>query len=81
MAEENYVYGVYSIHVRPIELEGSRWDAEYEIRQHDKPVQRWMTVGGDAGYASVNDAIESARLQAESDIEHGAGVRKPRAFP
>lgn len=81
MAEELYSYGVYSIHVRPIELEGSRWDAEYEIRQQDKPVQRWTTIGGDAGYADVTDAIESARRQAEADIERGAGVPKPRAFP
>ncbi len=58
MAEELFAYGVYSIHVRPIELAGSRWDAEYEIRQHDKPMQRWTTVGGDAGYESVADAIE-----------------------
>ena len=81
MAEERFVYGVYSIHVRTIELEGSRWDAEYEIRQHDKPVQRWTTVGGDAGYADAADAIDSAHRRAVSDIEHGAGVPKPRAFP
>ncbi|RDV00016.1 hypothetical protein [Trinickia dinghuensis] len=81
MAEEQFVYGVYSIHVRPIELEGSHWDAEYEIRQHEKPVQRWMTVGGDKGYANVAEAIESAHRQAVADIEHGAGVPKPRAFP
>ncbi|HEX7683791.1 MAG TPA: hypothetical protein VF446_09705 [Trinickia sp.] len=81
MAEELYPYGVYSIHVRPIELEGSRWDAEYEIRLQDKTVQRWTTIGGDTGYGEVTDAIESARRQAESDIEHGAGVPKPRTFP
>lgn len=81
MAEEAFIYGVYSIHVRTLELEGSRWDAEYEIRQHDKPVQRWMTVGGDAGYASAAHAIESAHHQAVADIERGAGVPKPRAFP
>jgi hypothetical protein len=81
MAEELFAYGVYSIHVRPIELAGSRWDAEYEIRQHDKPMQRWTTVGGDAGYASIAEAIEVARQQAQSDIEHGAGVPKPKAFP
>ncbi|MGN6648441.1 hypothetical protein [Trinickia sp.] len=81
MAEEQFTYGVYSIHVRPIELEGSRWDAEYEIRQQDKPVQRWLTVGGDAGYASAARAIESAHHQAVADIERGAGVPKPRAFP
>lgn len=81
MTEESYVYGVYSIHVRPIELEGSRWDAEYEIRLQDKPVQRWTTVGGDTGFAQAVDAIESARQQAQADIERGAGVPKPRAFP
>jgi len=81
MAEELFVYGVYSIHVRPIELAGSRWDAEYEIRQHDKPMQRWTTIGGDGGYQSIAEAIESARQQAQADIEHGAGVPKPRPFP
>jgi hypothetical protein len=81
MAEALYPYGVYSIHVRPIELEGSRWDAEYEIRHQDKPVQPWTTIGGDTGYASETEAIESAHRQAETDIEHGAGVPKPRAFP
>lgn len=81
MAEERFLYGVYSIHVRPIELEGTRWDAEYEIRQHEKPVQRWTTIGGDTGYASAVDAIESAHRQAVADIEHGAGVPKPKAFP
>lgn len=81
MAEEQFVYGVYSIHVRPIELEGARWDAEYEIRHQDKPVQRWITVGGDNGYPSVADAIDSAHRRAVDDIEHGAGVPKPRAFP
>ena len=81
MAEEQFVYGVYAIQVRTIEREGARWDAEYEIRQHDKPVQRWMTIGGDAGYASAADAIDSAHRQAVADIERGAGVPKPRAFP
>ncbi|MGG1945180.1 hypothetical protein AB1286_10245 [Trinickia sp. NRRL B-1857] len=81
MAEEQFVYGVYSIHVRPIELEGSRWDAEYEIRQQDKPVQRWTTIGGDAGYANAAEAIESAHRQAVADVERGAGVPKPRQFP
>ncbi len=81
MAEEQFIYGVYSIHVRTIEREGARWDAEYEIRQHDKPMQRWTTIGGDTGYASAADAIESARRQAVADIERGAGVPKPKAFP
>lgn len=81
MAEEQFAYGVYSIHVRPIELEGSHWDAEYEIRHQEKPVQRWKTIGGDSGYANVAAAIESAHRQAVDDIEHGAGVPKPRAFP
>ena len=39
MAEQHFPYGVYSIHVRPLELQGARWDAEYEIRHHDKAVQ------------------------------------------
>ncbi|KAA0091846.1 DUF6566 family protein [Trinickia soli] len=81
MAEELFAYGVYSIHVRPIELEAARWDAEYEIRQQDKPVQRWTTVGGDAGYGNVTEAIEAAHRQARADIDRGAGVPKPRAFP
>ncbi|WP_206954952.1 hypothetical protein [Trinickia acidisoli] len=81
MAEEHFLYGVYSIYVRPIELEGTRWEAEYEIRHQEKPVQRWTTIGGDTGYASVADAIESAHRQAVADIEHGAGVPKPKAFP
>lgn len=81
MAEEQFVYGVYSIHVRPIELEGSRWDAEYEIRHQDKPVQRWTTIGGDAGYGNPGEAIEHAHRRAVADLENGAGVPKPRAFP
>ena len=39
MAEQHFPYGVYSIHVRPLELQGARWDAEYEIRQLDRAVQ------------------------------------------
>jgi hypothetical protein len=81
MAEQLYLYGVYSIHVRPIPLEGAHWDAEYEIRHQDKPVQRWTTVGGDVGYEHEVDAIEAAHQQAIADIERGAGVPKPRAFP
>ena len=81
MAEQLYLYGVYSIHVRPIPLEGAHWDAEYEIRHQDKPVQKWTTVGGDSGFANEADAIEAAHQQAVTDIEHGAGVPKPKAFP
>jgi hypothetical protein len=81
MAEQLYLYGVYSITVRSIPLQDARWDAEYEISHQDKPVQTWTTVGGDSGYVSEADAIEAARQQAVSDIEHGAGVPKPRAFP
>jgi hypothetical protein len=60
MAEQLFLYGVYSIHVRPLELNGARWDAEYEIRHREKAVKSWTTV---------------------DDIEHGAGIPKPRAFP
>jgi hypothetical protein len=81
MAEQLYLYGVYSIHVHPIALEGARWDAEYEIRHQDKPVNTWTTVGGDSGYSNEADAIEAAHRQAVTDIEHGAGVPKPKAFP
>ena len=51
MAEQLFLYGVYSIHVRPLELSGARWDAEYEIRHREKAVKSWTTVGGDGGYA------------------------------
>ena len=81
MNDQIFLYGVYVIHVRPLELQGARWDAEYEIRHREKPVQIWTTVGGDAGYASLDDAVEAAHKQAVADIEHGAGVPKPRAFP
>ncbi len=81
MTEPLFLYGVYSIHVRPLELQGARWDAEYEIRHRDHPVQQWTTVGGDAGFATEAEAVESAHLQAVADIEHGAGIPKPRAFP
>lgn len=81
MDEPLFLYGVYSIHVRPLELQGARWDAEYEIRHRDDAVQVWTTVGGDAGYASETEAIEAARQQAVADIEHGAGIPKPRTFP
>ena len=81
MAEQLFLYGVYAIHVRPLALQGARWDAEYEIRQRDSTVQVWTTVGGDAGYPSETDAIEAAHRQAVDDIEHGAGIPKPRTFP
>lgn len=81
MVEQLYLYGVYSIHVRPIQLEGARWDAEYEIRHQDKPVQAWATIGGDSGYTSEADAVDAAHRQAVADIENGAGVPKPRPFP
>jgi hypothetical protein len=81
MTEPLFLHGVYSIHVRPLELQGARWDAEYEIRQRDHPVQRWTTVGGDTGYATEAEAIESAHRQAVADIDHGAGIPKPHAFP
>ena len=81
MPEQIFLYGVYSIHVRPVELQGSRWDAEYEIRHHDKAVQPWTTVGGDDGLADKAEAVELAHQRAVSDIEAGAGIPKPRAFP
>jgi hypothetical protein len=81
MTEPLFLYGVYSIHVHPLELQGARWDAEYEIRHRDHPVQRWTTVGGDAGYATEAEAIESAHQHAVADIEHGAGIPKPPTFP
>ncbi|HEY3598160.1 MAG TPA: hypothetical protein VGL08_11710 [Paraburkholderia sp.] len=81
MTEPLFLYGVYSIHVRSLELQGTRWDAEYEIRQRDHPVQRWTTIGGNAGYATEAEAIESAHREAVADIDRGAGIPKPRAFP
>ncbi len=81
MAEQLFLYGVYAIHVRPLELQGARWDAEYEIRHRDKPVQPWTTVGGDAGFGEPGEAVESAHRQAVADIDHGAGIPKPRSFP
>jgi hypothetical protein len=81
MAEQLFLYGVYSIHVRPLELHGARWDAEYEIRDRERAVQVWTTVGGDAGYANETEAIEAAHEQAIADIERGAGIPKPRTFP
>ena len=81
MAEELFLYGVYSIHVRPIELSGPRWDADYEIRHREKAVKAWTTVGGDNGYGDAAQAIAAAHQQAVEDIEHGAGIPKLRAFP
>jgi hypothetical protein len=81
MAEQLFLYGVYSIHVRPLELQGARWDAEFEIRHLERAVQAWKTVGGDAGFAGETEAIEAAHQQAVTDIEHGAGIPKPRTFP
>jgi hypothetical protein len=81
MAEQLFLYGVYSIHVRPIERHGARWDAEYEIRHREKPVKPWTPIGGDTGYGAEAEAIAAAHQQAVDDIEHGAGIPKPRAFP
>lgn len=81
MAEQLFLYGVYSIHVRPLELQGARWDAEYEIRHREHAVQAWTTIGGDAGYANETEAVTAAHQQAVADIEHGVGIPKPRTFP
>jgi hypothetical protein len=81
MVDQLFLYGVYAIHVRPLELQGARWDAEYEIRHRDHAIQVWTTVGGDAGFPNETDAIEAAHRQAVADIEHGAGIPKPRTFP
>jgi hypothetical protein len=81
MAEQLFLYGVYSIHVRPLELQGTRWDAEYEIRHRDKAVKTWTTIGGDAGYADQTEAVSTAHQKAIDDIERGAGIPKPHTFP
>lgn len=81
MAEQLFVHGVYEIHVRPIELQGSRWDAEYEIHEAGKTVRRWTTIGGDAGLDDAQTAIDAARRDAIAAIEHGDVMPKPRAFP
>jgi len=84
MAEQLFLYGVYSIHVRPIEMNGARWDAEYEIRHREKAVKSWTTIGGgggEGGYGDEAEAVAAAHQQAVDDIEHGAGIPKPRAFP
>jgi hypothetical protein len=81
MPEQLFLYGVYSIHVRSVALHGGRWDAEYEIRHLDKPVQPWKLVGGDAGLTNPTAAIDIAHQQAVADIEAGAGIPKPHTFP
>lgn len=81
MADQLFLHGVYAIHVHPLELQGARWDAEYQITHDDQPVQPWVTVGGNAGFAALDEAIEAARRQAIADIDHGAGIPKPRTFP
>jgi hypothetical protein len=81
MPDKLFLYGVYEIRVRPVEMQGSRWDAEYEIRHNSKAVQPWTSVGGDAGLPSAAEAIEFAHRRAVTDIEAGAGIPKPRVFP
>jgi hypothetical protein len=81
MPEQLFLYGVYSIHVRSVALQNARWDAEYEIRHLDKPVQHWQLVGGDAGLTDAAVAIDMAHKQAVADIEAGAGIPKPATFP
>jgi hypothetical protein len=44
-------------------------------------VQAWTTTGGDTGHANQADAIDAAHRQAIADIEAGAAIPKPRAFP
>jgi hypothetical protein len=81
MAEQLFLYGVYAIHVHPLELQGARWDAEYQITHRDKPVQPWITIGGSTGFEARTVAVDAARRQAIADIERGAGIPKPHAFP
>lgn len=81
MSEQLFLYGVYAIHVHPLELQGARWDAEYQITHRDKAVQAWVTVGGNAGFDAPTQAVDAARRQAIADIEHGAGIPKPHGFP
>jgi len=64
MSEQLFLYGVYAIHVHPLELQGARWDAEYQITHRDKAVQPWVTVGGNAGYDAPTQAVDAARRQA-----------------
>ena len=61
MVEQLFLYGVYSIHVRPIELSGARWDAEYEIRHRDKAVkspQRRLAV---CAFCNLNFELHNPR--------------------
>ncbi|QGZ60381.1 hypothetical protein [Paraburkholderia acidisoli] len=81
MAEQLFLHGVYAIHVHPLELQGARWDAEYQITHRDTAVQPWVTIGGNAGFDAPAQAVEAARRQAIADIEHGAGIPKPHGFP
>lgn len=81
MAEQLFLFGVFAIHVRPLELQGSRWDAEYQITHRDRPVQPWTTIGGNRGFDAADQAIDAAHRQAVADIEHGAGIPKPHVFP
>jgi len=81
MPEQLFLHGVFTIHVRAVELLGSRWNAEYEIRQLDKPVQRWKTVSGNEGFVDASEAVEQAHREAVADIDAGAGIPKPRTFP
>ncbi|MEI7291929.1 hypothetical protein WCQ02_07275 [Paraburkholderia tropica] len=81
MTEQLFLYGVYAIHVHPLELQGARWDAEYQITHRDQAVQPWITIGGNAGFPQSAEAIDAAHRQAIADIEHGAGIPKPRSFP
>jgi hypothetical protein len=81
MADQLFLYGVYAIRVHPLELQGARWDAEYQITHRDKPVQPWITIGGNSGFNAPTEAVDAARRQAIADIEHGAGIPKAHAFP
>ena len=76
-----FLFGVFAIHVRPLEMQGARWDAEYEICHRDTPVQPWTTIGGTGGFASADEAVDAAHRQALADIEHGIGIPKPQVFP
>lgn len=80
MAEQLFLFGVFAIHVRPLELQGARWDAEYQITHRDKAVQPWTTIGGNKGFDAEFQAVDAAHRQAVADIEHGAGIPKPHAF-
>ncbi len=82
MAEQLFLYGVYSIHVRPISNStahaGTRNTKSGIAR---KPSSRGPPIGGDSGYGDEAEAVAAAHQQAVDDIEHGAGIPKPRAFP